>query len=297
MQFKDYYQTLGVSRDVSEEDLKKAYRRLARKYHPDVSKEADAETHFKEINEAYEVLKDPEKRAVYDRLGSQYRAGDAFRAPPGWDGGPQFDVEGMGGGFSDFFETLFRGQGRRSGFGGARRGNDQVASVVLPLEEAYRGGQRRISLSGPCGTRTLEVQIPAGVMSGQRIRLAGQGEAGTGGGAGDLYLDLEIAPHPLFRLEGRDIHLDLPVTPWEAVLGATITVPTLGGPVQVQVPPGSQSGRRLRLKGRGFPGSPPGNQYLNLQIQIPPIGSDREKALYEELGRISTGSVRSHWPV
>jgi len=297
MQFKDYYQTLGVSRDVTEEDLKKAYRRLARKYHPDVSKEADAETHFKEINEAYEVLKDPEKRAVYDRLGSQYRAGDAFRAPPGWDGGPQFDVEGMGGGFSDFFETLFRGQGRRSGFGGARRGNDQVASVVLPLEEAYRGGQRRISLSGPGGTRTLEVQIPAGVMSGQRIRLAGQGEAGTGGGAGDLYLDLEIAPHPLFRLEGRDIHLDLPVTPWEAVLGATITVPTLGGPVQVQVPPGSQSGRRLRLKGRGFPGSPPGNQYLNLQIQIPPIGSDREKALYEELSRISTGSVRSHWPV
>lgn len=297
MQFKDYYQTLGVSRDVSEEDLKKAYRRLARKYHPDVSKEADAETHFKGINEAYEVLKDPEKRAVYDRLGSQYRAGDAFRAPPGWDGGSQFDVEGMGGGFSDFFETLFRGQGRRGGFGGARRGNDQMASVVLPLEEAYRGGQRRISLSGPGGTRTLDVQIPAGVMSGQRIRLAGQGEAGTGGGAGDLYLDLEIAPHPLFRLEGRDIYLELPVTPWEAVLGATITVPTLGGPVQVQVPPGSQSGRRLRLKGRGFPGSPPGNQYLNLQIQIPPIGSDREKALYEELGRISTGSVRSHWPV
>lgn len=297
MQFKDYYQTLGVSRDVSEEDLKKAYRRLARKYHPDVSKEADAETHFKEINEAYEVLKDPEKRAVYDRLGSQYRAGDAFRAPPGWDGGSQFDVEGMGGGFSDFFETLFRGQGRRGGFGGARRGNDQMASVVLPLEEAYRGGQRRITLSGPGGTRTLDVQIPAGVMSGQRIRLAGQGEAGTGGGAGDLYLDLEIAPHPLFRLEGRDIYLELPVTPWEAVLGATITVPTLGGPVQVQVPPGSQSGRRLRLKARGFPGSPPGDQYLSLQIQIPPIGSDREKALYEELSRISTGSVRSHWPV
>jgi curved DNA-binding protein len=203
----------------------------------------------------------------------------------------------MGAGFSDFFETLFRGQGRRGGFGGARRGNDQVASVVLPLEEAYRGGQRRISLSGPGGTRTLDVQIPAGVMSGQRIRLAGQGEAGTGGGAGDLYLDLEIAPHPLFRLEGRDIYLELPVTPWEAVLGATITVPTLGGPVQVQVPPGSQSGRRLRLKARGFPGSPPGNQYLNLQIQIPPVGSDREKALYEELSRISTGSVRSHWPV
>jgi curved DNA-binding protein len=297
MQFKDYYQILGVSRDVSEEDLKKAYRRLARKYHPDVSKEADAETHFKEINEAYEVLKDPEKRAVYDRLGSQYRAGDAFRAPPGWDGGPQFDVEGMGGGFSDFFEALFRGQGRRGGFGGARRGSDQVASVVLSLEEAYRGGQRRISLSGPNGTRTVDVRIPAGVMPGQRIRLAGQGEAGAGGGAGDLYLDLEIAPHPLFRLEGRDIHLDLPVTPWEAVLGATITVPTLGGPVQVQVPPGSQSGRRLRLKGRGFPGSPPGDQYLNIQIQIPPVGSDREKALYEELSRISKGSVRSHWPV
>lgn len=297
MQFKDYYQTLGVSRDVSEEELKKAYRRLARKYHPDVSKEADAETHFKEINEAYEVLKDPEKRAVYDRLGSQYRAGDAFRAPPGWDAGSQFDVEGMGGGFSDFFETLFRGQARRGGFGGARRGSDQVASVVLPLEEAYRGGQRRITLSGPGGTRTLDVQIPAGVMPGQRIRLAGQGEAGTGGGAGDLYLDLEIAPHPLFRLEGRDIYLDLPVTPWEAVLGATITVPTLGGPVQVQVPPGSQSGRRLRLKARGFPGSPPGNQYLTLQIQIPTISSDREKALYEELGQLATSSVRSHWQV
>ncbi|TFZ82207.1 DnaJ C-terminal domain-containing protein [Candidatus Macondimonas diazotrophica] len=295
MQFKDYYRILGVSREASADTIKAAYRRLARKYHPDVSRETDAESRFKEINEAYEALKDPEKRAVYDRIATGHHAGEPFRAPPGWDSGP--GSAHASNGFSDFFDALFRGSRQRGGVKG-QRGGDQVAAVTLTLEEAFRGGSRQVSITGPRGLRTLNVQIPPGVTPGQRIRLAGQGEVGLSGGpAGDLYLTVEIAHHRWFRLDGRDVYLDIPLAPWEAALGTMITVPTLGGPVQVSITPGSQNGQRLRLKGRGFSGTPTGDQYLTLKIHIPPLYSEREKALYEELARAATVDIRKDWPV
>lgn len=305
MKFKDYYDVLGVARDASDDDIKRAYRKLARKYHPDVSKESDAETRFKEVGEAYETLKDPEKRAAYDQLGAGYRHGEEFRPPPGWDGTGDFG-HGDGGAdfesaeaFSDFFESLFGARRRPAGgFGGGRAprrdGDDITARITVTLEEAFQGAQRRLSLDvseiGDDGLprlrrKTLNVRIPRGVTAGQRIRLEGQGSPGIGPGArpGDLYLEVEFAAHPRFESHRRDIHGDLPIAPWEAVLGATVPVPTLGGTVDLKVPAGARAGQRLRLKGRGLPGKPPGDQYVTLRVVTPPDPGDRVRDLYREL--------------
>lgn len=299
MEFKDYYQILGVQRDATQDDIKKAYRRLARKYHPDVSKELDAEAHFKEVGEAYEVLKDPEKRAAYDRFGTQWKAGQDFHPPPDWDKGFEFSGGGFTEGevFSDFFETLFgtpRGTYQpRRGRGFRMQGEDHHAKIAISLEDAYRGTVRTLTLQAPITddagrvttrTRTLNVKIPKGAIEGQRIRLPGQGAYGISGGPrGDLYLEISFEPHRLFRADKRDIYLELPVTPWEAGLGLTITVPTLGGKVDVRIPPGSQSGQRLRLKNRGLPGKIPGDQYIVLKIVTPKPETDSDRALYEQM--------------
>jgi curved DNA-binding protein len=299
MEFKDYYKILGVARDATQDDIKRAYRKLARKYHPDVSKEPDAERRFKELGEAYEVLKDPEKRKAYDRFGANWKEGQDFRPPPDWEPGFSFSGGGFAheGEFSDFFESLFgragAAGGRRGGF--RMRGEDQVARIAISLEEAYNGATHPISLNVPelapdgsvlSSSRTLNVRIPKGITEGQRIRLPGQGAPGLGGGpAGDLYLEVHFRPHPHFHVEKRDIFLDLPVTPWEAALGQTVTVPTLGGPVELRVPAGSQTGRKLRLKGRGLPGDPPGDQYVVLKIVTPAAHSDAARELYERMAR------------
>lgn len=310
MEFKDYYKILGVERSATQDEIKRAYRKLARKYHPDVSKEPDAEERFKEVNEAHEVLQDPEKRAAYDRLGANWKAGQDFTPPPGWDTG--FEYSGFRGGsadFSDFFESLF-GHGSpfadfrpRHGAGARMRGEDRRARIRIRLEDAYHGAERRVHLEVPTvdahgrvGTRehALKVRIPPGIGPGQQIRLAGQGMPGSGGGpAGDLYLEVEFEPHPIFTAEGRDIHLTLPITPWEAALGATVSVPTLGGRVEMKIPAGGGD-RRLRLKGRGLPGSPPGDQYVALQIVTPPADSDKARKLYEEMARTLPFNPRRH---
>jgi len=300
MDFKDYYQILGIPRDASQEVIKGAYRRLARKYHPDVSKEEGAEQRFKDVGEAYEVLKDPEKRAAYDNLAQGHRAGQEFEPPPDW--AADFRFRGGGythvGDFSEFFETLFgrTGQEAQGGWREVRlRGEDHQARIEITLDDAFHGTPRAISLTVPViddhgrlthKPRDLHVKIPRGVTEGQRIRLAGQGAPGVGGGpTGDLYLEVVFAPHPLFRAEKRDIHVVLPITPWEAALGRTVTVPTLGGKVDLQIPAGSQSGRRLRLKGRGLPGKPPGDQYVTLSIITPPAKSQAARDLYEQMER------------
>lgn len=313
MEFKDYYKTMGLARDASQEDIKRAYRRLARKYHPDVSKEADAETRFKEVGEAYEVLKDPEKRAAYDRLlEGGYHAGEEFQPPPGWDSGFEF----RGGGFteadasefSDFFESLFGGAGpfrsARSGRGFARRGEDHHARIDIPLEDAFHGATRTLTLQVPevdaqgrvrARSHSLNVRIPPGVTAGQRIRLAGQGGPGLGDApAGDLYLEVHLQPHPLYEVDGRDVYVHLPVTPWEAALGAKVRVPTLAGAVEMTIPAGAQSGQRLRLKGRGLPGKPPGDQYLILQVRVPKPVNEAQRKLYEEMARTMDFDPRSH---
>jgi len=298
MKFQDYYQTLGVARDASPDDIKKAYRKLARKYHPDLSKEPDAEARFKEIGEANEVLKDPEKRAAYDAVGSGAGSGGDFQPPPGWDAGYEFSGrgdEGFGGqDHSDFFEALF---GRAARGGGARRpamrmpGQDHHAKVQIDLEDAYRGAQRSISLRMPAldaegrgvlQERTLDVNIPKGIREGQHLRLAGQGGPGLGDGpAGDLFLEIAFNPHRLFRVDGRDVYVDLPLAPWEAALGASVGVPTPEGEVELTIPPGSVAGRKLRLKGRGLPGNPVGDLYVVLTIVLPPAVGDKAKQAYE----------------
>ncbi len=284
MEYKDYYKTLGVARDASAEDIKRAYRKLARKYHPDVSKEANAENRFKDVAEAYEVLKDADKRAAYDQLGSNWQAGQGFSPPPDWRGGEGFEFRASGGGagFSDFFDSLF-GRGFAGGHGPQHRparGEDQQARVQITLEDAFHGSSRAVNLSQAGGRgRTLEVRIPKGVRAGQRIRLAGQG-----GNGGDLYLEIDFAPHRLYRLEGADLYLDLPITPWEAALGATVKVPTLGGVVELNIPAGSQSGDKLRLRGRGLPATPtPGDQYVVLKMVTPPAQTDAARELYQRL--------------
>ena len=303
MEFKDYYKTLGVEPKADADEIKRAYRKLARKYHPDVSKEADAEAKFKELGEAYEVLKDPEKRAQYDQVRQGgWRQGEEFRPPPGWGQGWQSAGDGQDfSGFSDFFESLFGGLGRggfRQGAGGGRsqvraRGRDIHASVQIDLVTAYAGGVQRLSLNraepGPDGRlqqvpKTLNVRIPPGVTDGRQIRLSGQGEPGLGGGpAGDLYLEVSLKGHPLFEVQGRDIHLSLPIAPWAAALGTRLAVPTLGGKVEMQIPPGSSSGKRLRLKGRGLPGQPAGDQYVILKVVVPEATTDQARSLYEAL--------------
>jgi curved DNA-binding protein len=289
VEYKDYYKVMGVARDASAEDIKRAYRRLARKYHPDVSKEKDAEARFKEIGEAYEVLRDPEKRAAYDALGTR-KPGEEFRPPPDW----QFDYAPGGdpGVHSDFFEELFGGLGR--GRGSFRsRGFDTAGQVEISLEEAFHGAERRLSLQrmqldergrAQPTTQQLNVRIPAGVVDGQRIRVASQGQPGARGGpAGDLFLEVRLLPHRWFRAEGRDIWLDLPVTPWEAALGETVRVPTLGGRVDLKLPKGSQTDRQLRLRGRGLPGNPPGDQFVVLKIVTPAAKGAADEALYKQM--------------
>lgn len=282
MEYKDYYKILGVSRDASQDEIKKAYRRLARKYHPDVSKEADAENKFKEIGEAYEVLKDPQKRAQYDQFGSNYRHGQSFTPPPGWEE----NMGGFGSGnFSSFFENLFGGMGG-AGMGGEffAKGEDVNAKITISLEDAFHGATKTIRRPAGASQRgTINVKIPAGISSGQKIRLSGQGKAGMGGRAGDLYLEVQIAPHQHYRLEGKDIYLDLPLTPWEAALGAKVTVPTLAGKINLTIPAGARSGQKMRLKGRGLPGNPPGDEYVVLQIMTPPADSDKARKLYRQM--------------
>lgn len=309
MEYKDYYSTLGIKRDASPEDIKRAYRKLARKYHPDVSSEIDADDRFKDVNEAYEVLKDPEKRAAYDQIDpASARAGtnDGFQPPPGWDRGFEFGDGGYTAGdatdFSDFFESLFgraRARGRSQGAApqsrGGMRGQDHVARVELDLEDAFTGGSRTLTLRMPetdahgrvvNRERALKVNIPKGVRAGQQLRLAGQGTPGLGDGpAGDLYLEISFRPHPYFRIDGQDLILDLPVAPWEAALGATVKAPTPGGAVDLKIPAGSNGGRRLRLKGRGMPGKPAGDLYAVLRITLPPATSDKARRLYEEMAQ------------
>jgi curved DNA-binding protein len=301
VEYKDYYKVLGVERTASQDEIKKAYRKLVRQYHPDVSKHKDADAKTKEINEAYDVLGDAEKRAAFDELGRGHRPGQEFRPPPDW--GSQFDFGG-GGDPSDLFSDLFAHVGRRSragggagmGGGGFRmRGEDIHASITIDLRDAYQGATRTITLRVPeqdaqgrtvTRDRTLSVNIPKGVTPGQQLRLAGQGHPGIGGGAaGDLYLEIQFAPDPRYRIEGANVYEDVPVAPWEAALGASISVPTPSGPVEVTVPPGSQSGRKLRLKGRGIPASQPGDLYLILDVVLPPASSERARELYQEMAR------------
>lgn len=321
MEYKDYYQILGVDRKANADDIKKAYRRLARKYHPDVSKEHNAEEKFKDVQEAYEVLKDDQKRSAYDQLGSNWKAGQDFRPPPGWEQHfyTEQDMGGFGedlGGFSDFFANLFgggRASARRGGFsredfgGFKQRGSDQHAKVLITLEEAFKGTQKTIQLQvpevGPGGQvsykiRTLKINVPVGAYSGQQLRLGHQGAPGIGGGpAGDLYLEIDIEPHPFFSLEGKDIYLTLPVTPWEAALGAEIRVPTLGGKVGLKLAPGSQGGQKLRLKGRGMPAKngTPGDQYVILQIHVPTATNEEQKNIYKRMSELMPFNPRQAW--
>jgi curved DNA-binding protein len=312
MEYRDYYQTLGVKRTASADEIKKVYRRLARKYHPDVSKEPNAEAKFKEVQEAYEVLRDPDKRAAYDQLGNEMKSGQEFRPPPDWASG--FEFRGRPSGradpetdeqFSDFFSSLFGRAGAfAQGEGRARGGRDHHARVDIDLEEAFQGGVRTLELRRPAQksdgsvdlvTHAVKVTIPAGLTDGQQLRLTGQGEPGQGNGrAGDLYLEVHIRPHDLYHLEGRDVTVTLPVAPWEAALGATVTVPTLGGPVQMRIPEKSRAGQKLRLRGRGLPGDPPGDEYLQLSIALPPADSPKARAFYEQMSRELPFNPRAH---
>ncbi|MCK8602116.1 DnaJ C-terminal domain-containing protein [Desulfoferrobacter suflitae] len=323
VKFRDYYEILGVPRTATQEEIQRAYRKLARKLHPDVNKASDAEEKFKELGEAYEVLKDPDKRQKYDQLGAHWKDGQDFRPPPGWEthfdfgtgagAGPAgFEWSGAGG-FSDFFEALFGGAG---GFHQTRRGGprqrpvwrqdgvDQSATVRISLEDAYHGATKPITLQTQSLTpdgrvsvqeKSYEVKIPAGILPGQKIRLSGQGGEGSGGGRrGDLLLKVEIDPHPIYRLEGRDLYMDLPITPWEAVLGTEVQLSTLSGPLTLKVPPGTQNGRKLRFRGKGMPGSrgTAGNLYAVVTVVVPTKPSQREQELFEELAKTSQFNPR-----
>lgn len=328
VKFKDYYEILGVPRTATQQEIQRAYRKLARKLHPDVNKAADAEDRFKEIGEAYEVLKDPEKRQKYDQLGPDWKAGQDFRPPPGWDfhfdfgqgrgagpGASEFQWSGAGG-FSDFFETLFGGQAFRQARPGGRvagpgrrpvwrqDGVDQEATVRITLEEAFRGATKPITLQAQTLTpdgkvsvqeKSYEVKIPCGILPGQKIRLSGQGGEGMGGGRqGDLYLKVDIEPHPIYRVEGKDLYMDLPITPWEAALGTEVQLSTLSGSLSLKIRPGTQSGQKLRMRGKGMPSSKgeKGDLYAVITIQVPKELSEKEKKLFEELKKVSGFSPR-----
>ena len=327
MKFRDYYEILGVDRSATEDEMKRAFRKLARKYHPDLHTSNDkkeAEEKFKELNEAYEVLRDPEKRKKYDQLGADWKAGQNFQPPPGWDvrqdfgTGPERAQENSFSSadarhFSDFFETLF-GHGFSKGFQGPsdgqpfvrhQQGADHEATLRISLEDAYRGGIKSITLQSqkvnPDGSlstqeKHYDVKIPPGILPGQKIRLAGQGGEGTGGAAkGDIYLLVEVEPHLRYRIKGRDIYIDLPVTPWEAALGAEIQVDTLAGPISLKVPHATQGGQKLRLKGKGLPNDKgsPGDLYAVIQIKVPRVMSTKEKEMFEELRRTSDFNPRN----
>lgn len=313
--FKDYYSVLGVPREATADDIKRAYRRLARKYHPDVSKEAGAAARMAEVNEAHAVLGDPERRAAYDRIGRGHRAGEPFTPPPGWDDNFEFTSDDFDGGFSEFFEQLFGRVGARPRPGGAStrrpgagaasggrqgaafqepRGEDHHARIHLDLEDALRGGTRRVTLQVPrlgadgrvhLGERTLEVRVPAGLRPGQRIRLAGQGGAGAPGEPpGDLYLEVQLRPHPRFAVRGADLVADLPVAPWEAALGAVVPVPLPDGEVlKVRVPAGAQGGQALTVRGRGMPGATPGDLELVVRVWLPSAMDPRARRHYEAM--------------
>ncbi|HEY4397695.1 MAG TPA: DnaJ C-terminal domain-containing protein [Acidimicrobiia bacterium] len=316
---RDFYEILGVPRTATAEEIQRAYRKLARTYHPDVNKDPEAEERFKEVSEAYDVLSDPDTRKKYDQFGPAFRQVPEGVDPETWaaaqrQGSRQYAGRGAGGGsgggggfggwttfgdgdaFADIdFDDLLGGAFRR-GRRGPSRGADQEATLELTVEEAFNGGRRSITLPGPDGPRSYDVTIPSGVTEGQRIRLAGQGgQGGQGGAAGDLYLVVHIAPHPRFRLDGRDIYVDLPVTPWEAALGAKVPVDGPGGEAKVSVPAGSSSGRRLRLRRRGMPNpkGQPGDLYAEVKIMVPRSLSERERELFEELGRVSDFDARS----
>ena len=312
MEFKDYYAVMGVDKSATPDDIKRAHRKLARKYHPDVSKEKDAEARFKELAEAYDVLKDPEKRAAYDRLGANYKAGQDFQPPPDWadkqagQGGYAQGFEaGDGQDHSAFFDALFRGmkgdgrgqgnyeRGQRSHEAFDMHGQDQHAKIQIEIEDSYNGATRtlqlRVQVDGSDGRsrlddRTIEFVIPRGIRAGQHIRLAAQGAPGIGKGSpGDLYLDVEMLPHALYRTDGFDVLMDLPIAPWEAALGADVIAPTPTGQVEIKIPAGSTHGRKLRVKGRGLPAKTPGDFYFVLKIAQPPASSETEKKAYADL--------------
>jgi len=318
MKYVDYYKVLGVDRDASQADIAKAYKKLARKYHPDLNKGAGAEAKFKEVNEAYEVLKDPDKRKRFDTLGANWKHGAPFEAPPGWEnvhfeyGAPGGGRGGGFGGFSDFFETLFGGRRGRGGglgdsfnledlFGGTSgrargagaasvHGQDVESELTIDLEDAYHGSKRTIELSGPEGLKRLEVRIPQGIRSGERVRLAGQGAPGRGRGrGGDLYLTIRIAPHAIFRQEGDDLTVTVPINAWDAALGSRVPVPTMNGEVQVTVPPGQSSGQRLRLRGKGMPrrGGGHGDLFAELRVVVPRTLSPEQEELFKRLRQVS----------
>jgi len=335
VQFKDYYEVLGVPRGASDDEIRKAFRKLARQYHPDVAKDKKAaEEKFKEINEAYEVLGDPGKRKKYDQLGANWKQGAEFRPPPGWEnlrggrGAPEAEFHFGGTGFSDFFETLFGSMGGRGGFRGfteddqfAERGRDIEGDIMVTLEEALRGSVRSINVQRavPCdhcggsGVRsqhvcnacggagrvtkadTYQVRVPAGVSEGQRLRIAGRGEVGAGGAAGDLFLRVRFAKHPDFNVEDGYLVHEIEVAPWEAVLGAQVRVPTLEAPVSIRVPPGTQNGQRLRVRGRGLPqrGGTRGDLLVSVRVEVPKETNERERALWEQLAQESRFNPRS----
>ena len=315
VQFRDYYETLGVSKSATEDEIRSAFRKLARKHHPDVAKDKKtAEEKFKQINEAYEVLSDPEKRKKYDQLGANWNQPGGFQPPPDWGGGQpgggfyqyggdgggvQFEFGGTG--FSDFFEAFFGGGRGRSAFGGfggreatAERGADVEADILVTLEEALQGSKRAVSLRRPGSNKveTYQVKIPRGVHEGQRIRLAGQGEAGARGGkSGDLFLRVRLAKHPDFTVEGSDLIHEVKIAPWQAVIGTELKVPTLEGSVRLKVPAGTQGGQRFRLRQRGLPGSSGnrGDLYVVAQIQIPKKLTEREREIWNQLAKLHGG--------
>lgn len=318
MEFRDYYEVMGIKRDATKDDIKRAYKKLARKYHPDVSKEENAEEHFKEVAEAYNVLKDPEKRAAYDRFGENWKSGQDFHPPPNWNEGFEFsgtdDSDGYAGyggfggeRFSDFFENLFaQGQGRGAHTTGREfhmHGEDRHATIAIELRDSYTGATRSITMRMPelaedglviTRDKTLNVKIPKGIGDGQKIRLAGQGGPAVGEGrAGDLFLTVEFAPDDIYRVEGNDVYMKLPVAPWEAALGAKVTVPLPSGSVDLKIPAGSNQGSRLRLKRKGIPAKQPGDFYVLLDVQIPPADNDDARAFYKKMSKEMPFSPRA----